>query len=219
MKICKRCNSSEVYSNKAHYCQDCRILVDREKTNKYYHGNREKCIELTKEYKENNKDHIREYSKNYQAENKSKLNENRRDHRDIHKDQINLYQREWREKNREHTRTYHRSYSIVYNSRYSWRKAWRTILSNTLKRFGTDKMDKTINMLGYSSMDLKIHIESKFIEGMSWENYGEWHIDHIKPVSSFDISTPMYIVNGLDNLQPLWKFDNLSKGKKMSFNI
>ena len=89
--------------------------------------------------------------------------------------------------------------------------AWRTILTNTLKRFNKKKEDKTINLLGYSALDLKKHIESLFLEGMSWENYGEWHIDHIKMVSTFDKETPMNIVNSLENLRPLWAEDNCSR--------
>lgn len=69
-------------------------------------------------------------------------------------------------------------------------------------------------MLGYSADDLKLHMESLFKEGMSWDNYGEWHIDHIKPVSLFDPETDISIVNSLDNLQPLWAYENLSKGNK-----
>jgi hypothetical protein len=46
---------------------------------------------------------------------------------------------------------------------------------------------------------------------MNWENYGEWHIDHIKMVSSFEPNTPMYIVNSLGNLRPLWAKDNCSR--------
>jgi len=46
---------------------------------------------------------------------------------------------------------------------------------------------------------------------MCWENYGDWHIDHIRPVASFDKNTLPSIVNSLDNLQPLWKEDNLKK--------
>ena len=53
-----------------------------------------------------------------------------------------------------------------------------------------------------------------FTDGMSWDNWGEWHIDHIKPVSSFDKNTPISLVNSLDNLQPLWAKDNLSKSNK-----
>ena len=49
---------------------------------------------------------------------------------------------------------------------------------------------------------------------MNWENYGEWHIDHIIPVSKFSKDTPMDVVNALDNLQPLWGIDNLKKGNR-----
>jgi hypothetical protein len=57
--------------------------------------------------------------------------------------------------------------------------------------------------LGYTPDELKTHLESLFTEGMTWGNYGDWHIDHIKPVSRFDKTTPVHIVNSLDNLQPL----------------
>jgi len=50
---------------------------------------------------------------------------------------------------------------------------------------------------------------------MCWDNYGDWHIDHIIPVSYFDENTPVSVINALSNLQPLWKLDNLSKGKKL----
>ena len=70
--------------------------------------------------------------------------------------------------------------------------------------FDKKKESETIKLLGYSALQLKEHIESLFIEGMSWGNHGEWHIDHIKMVSDFDSETPMCIVNSLDNLRPLW---------------
>ena len=80
---------------------------------------------------------------------------------------------------------------------------------------GKPKENNTIDLLGYSAIELKEHIESIFTEGMSWDNHGEWHIDHIIPVSSFDKSEKMSVVNSLDNLQPLWAKDNLSKGSKI----
>ena len=70
--------------------------------------------------------------------------------------------------------------------------------------------------LGYLSGDLKSHIEGMFLEGMSWGNHGEWHVDHIKSVSKF-ISDGIYDpckINALSNLQPLWAKDNLSKASK-----
>ncbi len=59
-------------------------------------------------------------------------------------------------------------------------------------------------MLGYSALELKHHIEKQFTTGMTWKNYGEWHIDHIKGVINFDSNTNVKIVCALDNLRPLW---------------
>ena len=87
-------------------------------------------------------------------------------------------------------------------------------MKRVLYYFDNKKKDRTIVELGYSANDLKTHIESLFIEGMSWENWGEWHIDHIKPVSKFEKNDLPSVVNSLSNLQPLWAKDNLSKSSK-----
>jgi len=76
---------------------------------------------------------------------------------------------------------------------------------------GQTKEGHTIDLLGYSALDLKNHIESLFTEGMTWDNHGEWHIDHIKPVISFHKETLPRIVNALSNLQPLWAKENRDK--------
>lgn len=94
--------------------------------------------------------------------------------------------------------------------------AWRRMLYRTLSNTKTSKSDHTINLLGYSANDLKIHIESLFVDGMSWDNYGEWEIDHIKPLSKFDKDSLPSVVNALSNLQPLWKIDNRTKHNKYS---
>jgi hypothetical protein len=82
--------------------------------------------------------------------------------------------------------------------------AWRSLLYSTLKRIGKEKEAHTIDELGYSAEELKFHIESKFTPGMTWENHGEWHIDHIIPVSAFSEDADIKYVCGLSNLQPLW---------------
>jgi hypothetical protein len=63
-------------------------------------------------------------------------------------------------------------------------------------------------------------MESLFLEGMSWDNYGKWHIDHIRPCSSFDLSDTeqQKICFNYKNLQPLWAEDNLRKGAKVIDN-
>jgi len=69
---------------------------------------------------------------------------------------------------------------------------------------------------GYTQEQFIQHIESQFIDGMTWGNRNEWHIDHIKPISLFlkEGVTDPNIINALSNLQPLWAKDNLSKGAK-----
>jgi len=70
--------------------------------------------------------------------------------------------------------------------------------------------------LGYSADDLVAHIERQFLPGMSWGNYGKWHIDHLKPCAAFDLTDIDQFAEcwGLPNLQPLWATDNIKKGAK-----
>lgn len=73
-------------------------------------------------------------------------------------------------------------------------------------------------LVGYTVDDLMMHLESQFLSGMSWENIGEWHIDHIKPRSSFHYESPddadFKDCWKIENLRPLWAIDNLRKGNK-----
>jgi len=82
------------------------------------------------------------------------------------------------------------------------------------RRFGGKKESTTYEILGYSAEQLKEHLETLFTDGMSWENWGEWHIDHKIPVSKFEKDTDPKIVNSLSNLQPLWASDNIKKSNR-----
>ncbi len=81
----------------------------------------------------------------------------------------------------------------------------------------------TIELLGCSIKHLKEYIESKFKPGMSWDNWSlkGWHIDHIKPLSSFDLNSPQQLKEACHytNLQPLWALDNLTKGSKVIYRV
>jgi hypothetical protein len=90
-------------------------------------------------------------------------------------------------------------------------KAWRSVLKSFLSRTNTKKSDRTHILLGYSMDEFKDSIENKFKDGMCWENYGEWHIDHIVHVSLFRKDSPCHIVNCLDNLRPLDSKINISR--------
>ncbi|MHB8407943.1 MAG: hypothetical protein ACYDHY_07655 [Acidiferrobacterales bacterium] len=76
-----------------------------------------------------------------------------------------------------------------------------------------DASEKRTRMLGYSEVELKEHLEKLFSPGMSWENYGQWVIDHVKSIVLFPIGTDIKVLNALSNLQPLWKHDNAKKNR------
>ena len=148
-----------------------------------------------------------EYHKEWSKQNREKLNE---------------YHKEWREKNiekhRETKRTYQKEkrhtdpiYKLISN--------FRTAIYIVLKENKLDKYTNYFNMVGYSAEQLKEHLEKQFNDGMSWENYGEWHIDHIKPISSFEFDSSddeqFKVCWSLDNLQPMWGIENIKKGNKI----
>lgn len=81
------------------------------------------------------------------------------------------------------------------------------------------KAGSALKDLGCTLQEFKIYIENKFQPGMTWENYGRygWHLDHIKPLSKFDLSNrkQLLIACNYKNIQPLWAKDNISKGNKL----
>jgi len=78
------------------------------------------------------------------------------------------------------------------------------------------KSESTMKLVDCSIEFLKSFLESKFTVGMSWDNYGKWHVDHIQPCITFDLSKPSEQLKCFNytNLQPLWAKDNLRKGSK-----
>jgi hypothetical protein len=77
---------------------------------------------------------------------------------------------------------------------------------------------KTTDLLGYSTADLRAHLERQFVKGMSWDNYGEWHVDHIVPVASFKFESAddpeFQACWALTNLRPMWAAENIRKSNK-----
>jgi hypothetical protein len=141
--------------------------------------------------------------------------------------------KEWRHNNNARTKEYsHRFYNdnkekvIKANGAYAkvrkrtdigYRLA--TVLRSRLNKLlrGKVKIGSHVKDLGCSLKELRTYLESKFSSGMSWENYGMhgWHVDHILPLSSFDLTRPeeLKLAVHYTNLQPLWAIDNLKKGK------
>jgi len=112
---------------------------------------------------------------------------------------------------------YRRSYSK------EWYKNPDNAISMLMKRMvyrvisSHEKSSSTSEELGYSRCELMTHIEKQFTKGMTWDNYGEWHIDHIIPVSAMiknGVKDPR-VVNALSNLRPMWASENMAKKDKI----
>ena len=91
----------------------------------------------------------------------------------------------------------------------------RNSIRKSFKRGGFTKKNKNFSILGETWDIVKKHMENNFMEGMSWENHGEWEIDHIIPLSIARNEEQLIKLNHYSNLQPLWRKDNQEKSNKI----
>lgn len=157
----------------------------KEYMKRWRESNKEKIKKTYNEWVVNNRENRNNSNKSYRENNSEKLNENNKIYRDNNREKIKTYKKEYDLKNRHLC-------------------AWRSVLKCNLRRIGKKKEGSTLELLGYSALELKTHIEALFTIGMTWDNYGEWHVDHIIGVVFFDKDTPANIVNALSNLRPMW---------------
>lgn len=168
----------------------------------------------------NNKDKITTKRKLYEEKNKSKILNRYKTYRDNNKDIIRIRKQRWYENNKNKIQSRHNDYmksqrknNLQFKIRDNLRNRLRMALKNN------QKVGSAVKDLGCSIDELKTYLESKFQPGMSWDNWSKdgWHIDHIKPLSSFDLSDrkQMLEVCHYTNLQPLWATDNLTKNNKL----
>jgi len=196
-KACTRCGKEKLVDefNKQTasvngFRSECR-KCQSEYGKKYRERNPEKKKKRDEEYRKNNVRKIKETRKKYQRkrENKNKMNECQKLYYQRHKKDPILKLNQ----------------SVSAGMRYSLRNSkngnhWELLV-------------------GYTIIDLIKHLESQFQENMSWKNYGKWHIDHIIPISLFNIISikckGFKKCWSLENLRPLWAFENVSKSNKL----
>jgi hypothetical protein len=175
-----------------------------------------------KEYRLKNKDILlqkqREYHKKYYSINKIKVLEKQKKYNDKNKEKRKSYGREYARLNREKINKRVKN-KFKNNSTLRILNALRCRIKCALKNKIHIKSQKTLKLLGCSLDTVRQHIESQFKEGMSWDNYGHkgWHLDHIKPCASFDLTDPKQQKQCFHytNLQPLWWWENLEKSDKI----
>ena len=111
--------------------------------------------------------------------------------------------------------------NIIHNNRiksdilYKLKCRCRTRVYLFFKQQNIKKTKSISKLLGCDIEKLKDHLSSKFKEGMSWDNYGQWHMDHIIPLYQAKTEEEVYKLCHYTNLQPLWASENLKKGKKI----
>lgn len=201
MPICSKClidkNNDEFYLNakrKQTRCKSCILEYNR----KNRHDNLESFKAKRKKYYCENRENILEQKKRYAGSRKAAKSKYDKEYRQLNKDRIKKNKKRWEEE--------HRDDPIIKIKR-NLRRRIHHVLN------GRVKSSKTEDLLGCSFVEFKRHLESQFTHGMTWENYGEWHIDHIVPCYTFNLllEEEQRKCFHYSNQRPLWAKDNLSR--------
>jgi len=165
---------------------------------KYYQEHKEEYTKTMKKYYKNNKKKIITQQKKYYDENKEKIKSQNKKRKNLK----NIYMKNYIKKRAK----IDIRFKLLGNLRHS-------VYLGIKKHY---KSLSTMFLIGCSIDYLMYHLQEQFTKGMSWDNYGDWHIDHIKPCARFDLSKPeeQRKCFHYTNLQPLWAEENLRKGDK-----
>lgn len=239
----RRPDSPDGYRND---CKDCvkkrrdgRHKENREdqlcKMKEYWTENIEAMRVYKKEYNQINRDMMVVKCHGYYQENRDKVLVQMKEHRIEHREEISdrrkkRYQERYDEMAAQRTDYYNRNRGRINLQRTKYQSTKRKndiryrIYCNLRSRINlalksSSKSNGTINLLGCSIPELKKHLESQFLPGMTWETYGlrGWHVDHVVPCAVFDFTDPeqQKMCFNYTNLRPLWWLDNLKKGAKL----
>ena len=176
---------------------------------------KEKIKQYKKNWYQNNKNNIDKEKlklnkKNHKENNTNKYSETNRNYYIENKNKISSYKKEWRKNNIEAIRL-HKKNKKATNPLYKLTESIRNAIRRSIKNNGFKKKCKTIEILGCTFDQFKVHIESKWEPWMNWGNYGlyngefsyGWDLDHIVPTSSATSEEEIIQLNHYTNLQPL----------------
>lgn len=185
------------------YCVECKKNID----NKTYQKNKEKILKNKKKYYNKNFNNIKKRNKDYYQKNKEHIIEQNKKYYHSNKKHLNTIN--WKR----------RKVKLLKDPIFRLNCNMSNAIAKALKLKNSTKENKSyLKLVNFTIMELKKHLESQFENGMTWENYGQWHVDHIIPKSRFKYTSAkdetFKICWSLNNFQPLWKKDNLSKNNK-----
>jgi len=234
-KTCSKCNIeksvSEYHKQKIgkygvkSICKECCNKYNR----KYMNNNKEKIkkynkSEKKKEYREKNKEKRKKYMKEYNIKNKEKLYKKNTEYRKNNKEKVKIYMKEYNIKNKEKIKKKRENYKKIYNERRRWRtkndiqykliQSVRSRLKQFLKSNNIQKNNTTIKSIGCS----KRQLVEWFKYNLDLDNLVDYHIDHLKPLSSFSCKTYNEVIeckcNNWSNLIPVTPEYNIIKSNR-----
>ena len=248
MKTCSKCKIQKDYLSFAirksakdglkSACKECNNLRER----KRYSQNPDFFKQKQKEWKLANPKRAKELSKKakFKHYHSERGQQKRKQYLEKNRDKHRIYQRIWYHNNKEKAaqhkrkhylknknkiiarRTIYAKYKYQSDPIFRLKHMLRALTRHAFKKQGVDRNartnTKTARLLGCSWEFAKQHIESLFKEGMTWQNQGEWEIDHIVAISRWDLNSEEDIVKCFNytNLQPLWAKENRSKGNRLT---
>jgi hypothetical protein len=168
----------------------------RARTNRYLRKKYRNDAEWRQKVLDREKARVKEYRKNPEWVEKKRVRNKR-----------------WREKSKDYYNNYQKERS-KNDLDFKMRNNLRSRIRAALKYQSASKDLGTAKLVGCTMLELRAHLERQFKDGMTWDNHGDWHIDHIKPCVSFDLTDPEQQRECFHytNLQPLWAEDNRRKG-------
>lgn len=154
----------------------------------------------------------------WQERNRHKVNASNTRYREKNRDRCREMTAAWTSKNITYVRDYLKEYARRKrreDANFKLASRLRTRVRSAIRN--NQRAGSAVRDLGCTIPELRAYFETKFASGMSWDNHGDWHIDHIIPLSSFDLTNREQFLRACHytNLQPLWAVDNLIKSNKV----
>lgn len=240
VRVCSRCNQEKPATKEffpsdgnrlRRCCKQCR--AEQKRTARHHNETperRERRLAKAREYQAKNAESLSARKRAYRLANRERLSRYYRSRYLEKREEVKERARNWRIDNIERKRAANREWALANpekalesGRRYKAKK--RSDPAVRLSDALSAGIRQSINrgkdgrgwecVVGYSRAELQAHIERQFQHGMTWANYGEWHIDHIIPIASFSFSSPddeeFRACWALTNLRPLWGKDNIRK--------
>jgi len=216
-KVCSKCKQEKLLCDfhknarsKLGVTRQCK-KCGNESSAKYRRENSEKDKKRKAKYRRENPEKIKERKAKYYQKNSEKEKERNAKYRRENSERVKKYRQENSKKINVHFRKRYKN-----DENFRIRTLLRSRIRKSLKSQSAKKSKRTSELVGCSIDELWKHLEKQFKDGMTRQNLGKWHIDHIKPCSLFDLTDPeqQKECHNYKNLQPLWAIDNIKKSNK-----